>query len=547
MALGVKVIFDLDNSKLKIEDNNNYSSGYDDSFSGQLNIVLTITGPGGAVHTGGTSSEPDMTILASEYIPSVALQSSRKWNSGDGVTLPSSLSGAWSIVYKIYDNAGSGTGYTETYSFNYGFSLPTINVGAVVSQNSSLITSTDSTNYSSSYTNDSLVRSHRIHPPAGATTSTGTAIPEDAESGTASTINYTGITTGTWRTTVSSVGEWSDGAAVNSSTSSKHYVEATPTGGSSTTVNSDLGLCDIYCCLKALNDRYEQAKCKNKDLAEEYKAKIEDVTRMVTLYIQAVNCGLTSDAECYINDIKVVSECGTECSCYGSGSVPANIPIVSKISTDSFVIENKSERLSLTSSGSGTSADPVIYSMDLGPSVSSNIGYIAESIHDTNSSINMVESEMAEVLKSLELSTNSAERLTMKVKHNYSSNGVSILKKESFMTGSRFYSADTNDISIASSNTSESTWSNLNNSILVSNIYESKWRETDFYVEAMVLNNPDLEIDVFTLDKKGSGGFGSFYYRFINRKGYVLTNNNLKKYGEIEVSLDLISDSKTNE
>tara|TARA_Y100001938_G_scaffold15738_1_gene19452 strand:- start:1425 stop:3062 length:1638 start_codon:yes stop_codon:yes gene_type:complete len=545
MALDVKVIFDLDNSKLKIEDNNNYSSGY--SFSGQLNVVLTVTGPGGAVHAGGTSSEPDMTILASEYTPSIDLQGNRKWNSGEGITLPSSLTGAWTVAYKIYDNAGSGDVYTETYSFNYGFSLPAVSVGLTVTQNSSLITSTDSTNYSSSYTNDSLTRNHRIHPPAGATTATGVAIPEDAESGTASTINYTGITTGSWRATVSSTGEWSDGSASDATTSSRHYVTGTPTGGSTTTVNSDLGLCDVYCCLKALNDRYEQAKCKNKDLAEEYKAKIEDVTRMVTLYVQAVTCGLTGDAECYINDIKTVSECGTECNCYGSGSAPANIPIVSKISTDTFVIENKSERLSLTSSGSGTSADPVIYSMDLGPSISSNIAYIAENIHETNSSINRVESEMAEVLESLELSTESAERLTMKVNHNYSNTGVSIVKKESFRTGSRFYSADTDDISVVSSNTSESTWKNLNNSIVMSNIYDSKWRETDFYVEAIVLNNPDLEIDVFTLDKKGSSGYGSFYYRFINKKGYVLTNNNLKKYGEIQVSFDLISDSKTNE
>ena len=81
---------------------------------------------------------------------------------------------------------------------------------------------------------------------------------------------------------------------------------------------------------------------KNKDLAEEYKAKIEDVTRLVTLYVQAVSCGLTADASCYLTDIKNISECGTECKCYGDNSVPTNIPIVSTTNTRSFVLETSS-------------------------------------------------------------------------------------------------------------------------------------------------------------------------------------------------------------
>ena len=60
MALGVKVIFDLDNSKLLVEDTNDYSTY---GFSGDLHVVVTITGPGGSLHSGGTSSSSFFCIL----------------------------------------------------------------------------------------------------------------------------------------------------------------------------------------------------------------------------------------------------------------------------------------------------------------------------------------------------------------------------------------------------------------------------------------------------------------------------------------------------
>ena len=537
MALGVKVIFDLDNSKLLVEDNNDYSTY---GFSGDLHVVVTITGPGGSLHSGGTSSSPDITIPSTQYTPSSPIQANRKFN-GTGINLPSTINGTYKISYDIYDQAGSGSVYTETYAFDYSFTLPTGSVGLTATMSSSLLTSTDSTVYGSSYTNDSLTRTHSIHPPAGAVDPLGVAIPDPADTGSTATLTYTGITTGTWSSTISSLGEWSTGSSSSSILTSKHYVTGTVTGGATTTINSDLGLCDVYCCLKALNDRYEQAKCKNKDLAEEYKAKIEDVTRLVTLYVQAVSCGLTADASCYLTDIKNISECGTECKCYGDNSVPTNIPIVSTTNTRSFVLETSSNRLNITSSGSGTSADPVVYRMDLGPQIASDINYVAENLQNTNSIINETNSQLRNVMERIDNSPSSAERLSMRVSNMYTGSAVKITREQDFITGTRFYRADGNDISILPENSNESNFKNLNNSVKVSKLYDSSWKDTSFYVEAFVLNVPSLEIEIFNLDKKGENGYGTFSYRFLDRKGYVLTNNKLKEYGEIIVSLDLIS------
>ena len=319
----VKVIFDLDNSLIKIEDSNNYSSGY--SFSGNLHVSINIVGQGGTVHLGGSSSSPDRTILSTDYNPGANIGDSRKFE----VATPSGCcSGEYTILYKIYPEAGDGTVHTETFNINYTFTMPTGSVSLTPTTASSLITSVDLTNYNSSYTNVSTSRVHSLYPPAGATNPMGVALPSPVDSGSSATIRYTGITTGTWTSRVYTLGEWYTGAEIDSTTSTKHYVTGTVGGGgttsggvnrgateSSVSINTDLGLCDVYCCLKALNDRYEQAKCKNKDLAEDYKAKIEDVTRLVTLFVQSVSCGLTGDADCYLNDIKNISECGTECSC----------------------------------------------------------------------------------------------------------------------------------------------------------------------------------------------------------------------------------------
>lgn len=534
--LGVKVIFDLDNSLIKTEDYNDYSTGY--SFSGDLNVVIQITGPGGAVHSGGTSSSPDKTISSSDYTPGSTIGTSRKFQ----VTMPSTLSGGWKIDYLIYDQAGSGSVYTEYYAFTYSFSVPTGSVSLTATPSSSLLTSIDSTNYNSSYTNNSAVRTHSIYPAPGAVDPLGVAIPSPADSGSSATITYTGITTGVWTSDISTLCEWQDGATVSGSTTntSLHYVTGTVAGGSSATIDSDVGLCDVYCCLKALNDRYEQAKCKNKELAEDYKAKIEDVTRLVTLYVQAISCGLTADASCYVTDIKNISECGTECSCYGSSDVPANIPIVSSTSSNSFKIQSASERLTMTTSGSGTSADPVVYKMDLGATISGDINYTTQNIHDVNSRLGILEKEVEQINQDVQATLDSPERLTMTINHYFSQSSVSIVKNQNFIVGRRFY--PTTDILVSAQNITDSNFKNKNNVIHVTNFQNSTWQRQSFYAEGRVINNSEVDVEIYWIDPADDNGYGLFKYRFLDKiDRYVLSNGQLAEYPNIQISIDLIS------
>ena len=373
-----KVIFDINNGKIIIEDTTDYTSGY----SGNIHGVVTIAKNGSAFNTPGTSSSPDITVAPTDYSPSNPVQNSRKLE----LTLSSlNVGDIWAVDYSVYPSSGSGTIESASQiNFTYNFTAPSVLLTLEASTVASQITSADSTDYTSSgsYTVSSQTRTHSLYPPQGATDSSGNLLPSPVDQGSNSTITYTGITTGLWTSDVQSILEYSLTGNAGS-----YSVLTTISGFANTNVVSDLGLCDVYCCLKALNLRYEDAKCKNKALAEDYKAKVEDVTRLITLYTQALACGNTADAEVYLNDIKHVSECSTECACYGGNSAPANIPITSSVSSNSYLLQSKNENISVRSSGSGTSADPVVYDLELGPEISGDVSYIASSLASVESQV----------------------------------------------------------------------------------------------------------------------------------------------------------------
>ena len=509
-----KVIFDLDNSKIKIEDLTDYTSGY----SGNIHGVVTITKNGSAFNTPGTSGSPDITVLSTDYSPTSPVQSSRKFE----IAFSSlSISDVWAFDYTVYPNAGSGGAESATQiNFTYSFTEPTVSLGLVASTNASQITSTDSTDYTSSgaYTLISQTRTHQLYPPQGAVdASTGALLPSPVDSGSNSTITYTGITTGVWTSDSESVLEYS--LAGNSGS---YYILTTITGFANTNVVSDIGLCDVYCCLKALNLRYEDAKCKNKSLAVDYKDKIEEVTRLVTLYRQALDCGNTSDAEVYLNDIKNVSECSTECNCYGGGAAPANLPITSSVSSNSYQLTSNSPNISIRSSGSGTSADPVTYEMELGAEITGDISYIA-------SNMASIESQMEQITQSVNhvenIQNNYNVEFSTQIYHVELTHGFgSLSSSSSDILESSYSSYITSPLVNNKFKSSPSIirWdghagsptNNFNNWYKMSNLFNSSSSSIDSVV-ATISDTEDLNIETYNIDNTS---FSSFEFRLLDKQ-----------------------------
>tara|TARA_Y100000401_G_C8321831_1_gene225770 strand:+ start:581 stop:2182 length:1602 start_codon:yes stop_codon:yes gene_type:complete len=531
MALNVKITFDLDTDKLRVEDLTDYSSGY----TGNIHGTVYILGPAGVIHPGGTATVPDLTQLSSQYVPTTPLQASRKFE----ITSPTVLAGVYQVIYTVYDNAGSGTAQAITHDFTYAYSSPAPSLAMSFNLGASLVTSTDSTDYTlaGAQTLDPATpidRTHNIIAPPGAVDALGTAIPNPANSGSSASITYTGITTGTWTSTLSTLVTTIFGTGT-----STYYVSETITDGAAIGIVSDLGLCNVYCCLKALNMRYEEAKCKNKELAEDYKVKIEEVTRLLTLMGQALDCGLTGDASQYLLDIKRISECGTECDCYDSENVPALIPITSSSSTTAFRVESASSRLNVSSSGSGTSADPVIYSVDLGSSISGDISYIAGGIQSMASRIRTLQDAINSTSSTLSSTASSPEIHYFTISNDYGAK--TSVYSEIFLSGDRFNNGSIFNLSMPTS--SSTGWLNNNNLTSVSNLYPSNnWAGVPYMISGVIQNNSaGLILDIHTNSYQTTG---SFSFSIKDSEGMVLTNNFLTlNHNEIVIDFTLISNT----
>tara|TARA_R110002012_G_scaffold125149_2_gene276566 strand:- start:5894 stop:7525 length:1632 start_codon:yes stop_codon:yes gene_type:complete len=522
-----KVIFDLDNSKIKIEDLTNYSSGY----SGNIHGVITITKNGVPFNTPGTSSSPDITVLSTDYSVLSPLQASRKFEIANITAL--SISDLWIFKYSVFPNGGSGSEeFAAAKDFVYSFTAPTMSLSLSASTSASQITSTDSTDYTTAsvmasgvvYTITSQTRTHNLYPSAGAIDAvTGNLLPSPVDSGSAATINYTGITTGNWSSDVISVMEYSLNNPINSST---YSILTTLSGFANTNISSDLGLCDVYCCLKALNLRYEDAKCKNKDLAIDYKDKIENVTRLVTMYTQALDCGNTADAEVYLNDIKNISECSTECNCYGEGSAPANIPITSAVSSTAYKLESESSNLSISSSGSGSSADPVVYKVGLGESVAGDISYIS-------SNISVIENQ----LQSIENMTNHISALQTDANPGFATQiyNVQLDTSTGYTIGGSAPDAHYNITTPSLNNKFKSSpsiirWDghtgspdkNYNDWYKISNIFNSSVYNIDSVI-ATVSDVDNLNIEAYSIE---NDSFSTFRFRFLDKDTNALKTLN---------------------
>lgn len=74
-------------------------------------------------------------------------------------------------------------------------------------------------------------------------------------------------------------------------------------------------LCDVYCCIKTLNDNYVAAECSNPRLADELLAKLDKVISLVALYDIATGCGNTTAATAHLQEISTLTNCTEECGC----------------------------------------------------------------------------------------------------------------------------------------------------------------------------------------------------------------------------------------
>lgn len=304
MAIGTtldfKKKFDLDAEVFELEDISPY--GAESIALADVDGIFTITDPNGVViYTNTNFGTPDIDADVSLIFGTVSIPKDTEGNF---------ILGIYTFKYSIQVGGATQPGvYTKTEEFDFCKLLPTVDITQVADCFCSKLTSTDITDYSNAdATVEAAVRLHTIIPPAGSGLSNTVAALA------AKTV--TPITTKTWSTTISTVVTW---------TFVDDIVEGTVTGAKEITVNCDVKLCDVYCCINSLNNQYKAALQVNAIKAEDLFIRLNRINQLITLFDQAVKCGkLDTDGNGILTDILVVGDCTDECTC-SDGTTPVQI------------------------------------------------------------------------------------------------------------------------------------------------------------------------------------------------------------------------------
>ena len=260
---------------------------------------FTITAPSGTIiYANTTFANPGSDII-------------RNLSATNQITIPlpnlsnqSPETGIYTVVYRVQITDGVLPVYyvsdTNTYTFTYV--APTVSITAAVDCLSPLITGTDGTDYIVDGITPTNSRTMVLQFPdgSGATSITNT---------TSATITTSTFYTGPTNFTVTSILTYvfSDGL----------IVVDTVTGTKSLTVDCSM-ICNLYCCLKALNAQKNNARAINGPFSPQFLAlenQLEQIAVVLALLKMAIECGKQNDANTYLTNIQELANCADDCSC----------------------------------------------------------------------------------------------------------------------------------------------------------------------------------------------------------------------------------------
>lgn len=82
-----------------------------------------------------------------------------------------------------------------------------------------------------------------------------------------------------------------------------------------TYVSNSNDMCCLYAAMKSVYDRYNNAKCRNTELAERYRNDLNQVSNLFSLAQNAVSCGKLEDISAYVEEAKLLANINEDCSC----------------------------------------------------------------------------------------------------------------------------------------------------------------------------------------------------------------------------------------
>ncbi len=310
-ALSINICFELNNTpkNFKLTDDTDYTT--EGIALTDVRGLFKITAPDGSIayeNAGYAASDftaPDIDADVSLINSLISLP----LDSNGDVQL-----GNYVVEYKI-DVAGAvQTGvYDKSFSVENCHIDPLVDIDFTIDCFNSNLTSTDNTDYGTELapTPTSVTRTHTAYAPP--TTGLSDTVTSNK------ILVASPIATKTWTLGISTVVQWDypDGLCVIS----------TIVGETEAEVVCDVSICDIFCCIDKLYNRYKAALATNSVLASEIKTTQLDVVALdLVLFQKALECGRNDKAQAYYDHILEVSGCEPGCSC-SDDDVSVVIPV----------------------------------------------------------------------------------------------------------------------------------------------------------------------------------------------------------------------------
>lgn len=358
LDIEVKFDFSLSTPKIVIEDVTNYSS--EGIALSDVVGVFKITAPSGTIYQNTDFNNPDIDADQSLIFDSVNIP---KDASGDYQT------GDYTFEYTIEVSGSTQPGqYSHSETKNYDYSAPSVNIEQEANCECAEVVSKDVTGYAINGVSPSVSRTHQVtwvNPDTNA---------QDSKSGNTKTIKITSpdVYTIAYTTNITSTVTYtfSDGLTVVYQIS----------GQRSIFVECDKSLCEIYCGMKKLIDRYfEYNKAGDYQAAKQTFEQLSLIGALSAAWNDARQCGKSDDANELLGDIKKVGNFTEDCGCDDDDSPVQVIPFCGG-SGGSADIDVQGDSASGTDVTTSTSGSTTIYTVSL---IQSFVDKINNSITDS--------------------------------------------------------------------------------------------------------------------------------------------------------------------
>lgn len=289
--MGLTTAFDISAGDFVFTDVNPY--GAEGIALADVEGIITVTAPDGTIWHQGVYTAPDI-------IPSVSLTNTT-------IVIPTDANGdiqegTYTIVYEITVTGAVQPGvYSKSYTIEYCDNQPVLAFDVDVDCLCGIITGTDATQYTTTdgtWTVNTRTLSLR--------NASVFASPQTTTSSTSTVVVNSNIYLGTWT--------WGMEVEVELVTATHTCLVTLAKQSTFEVACGDV--CNIYCCIKALNTRYTTAYNSGDTYhAAIYATQLNRVTNLLNMMQLAVDCGKNADANNLIAEIKTILNCTDDCGC----------------------------------------------------------------------------------------------------------------------------------------------------------------------------------------------------------------------------------------